>query len=84
MPGIDVIAKEELALSTRVTLPRGIAGLKEKVSKPEYATSVGLMLLDVHKDEDGSYGGRGIGGRLQHGADQARSLFKQIAGRLGF
>ena len=84
LPGIDIIAREELALSTRVTLPRGIAGLKEKVSKPEYATSVGLMLLDVHKDEDGSYGGRGIGGRLQHGADQARSLFKQIASRLGF
>ncbi len=84
MPGIDVVAREELALSARVAFPGSISGLKEKVSRPEYATVVGLMLLDVHKDEDSIYGGRGLGGRLQHGADQARSLFNKVFGRFGF
>ncbi len=84
LPGIDVVAREELALSARVAFPSGIGGLKEKVARPEYATAVGLMLLDVHKDEDSSYGGRGLGGRLQHSADQARNLFQKIFSRFGF
>jgi cell division protein FtsA len=84
LPGVDVVAKEELALSARVAFPSEIGGLKEKVAKPEYATAVGLMLLDVHKEESDAYGGRGIGGRLQHGADQARNLFQKVLGKLGF
>jgi cell division protein FtsA len=84
LPGIEVVAREELALSARVAFPTGIGGLKEKVARPEYATVVGLMLLDVHKEEADAYGGRGLGGRLQHGADQARSLFNKVFGRFGF
>lgn len=83
LPGIDTVAKEELALSARVAFPQSIGGLKEKVARPEYANVVGLMLLDVHKDEDTSYGGRGLGGRLQQSADQARSMFKKVFGRFG-
>jgi cell division protein FtsA len=82
--GIDVVAREELALSARVVVPSNIGGLKEKIAKPEYATVAGLMLLDVLKEEDGAYGGRGFGGRLQQGADQARSMFQKILGRFGF
>ena len=84
LPGIEIVAKEELALSARVAFPSGIGGLKEKVARPEYANVVGLMLLDVHKDEDSLYGGRGLGGRLQQSADQARSMFKKVFGRFGF
>lgn len=84
LPGIEVVAREELALSARVAIPASIGGLKEKVGKPDYATVVGLMLLDVHKEEADAYGGRGLGGRLQHGADQARSLFNKVFGRFGF
>lgn len=82
--GIDVVAREELALSARVAAPSNIGGLKEKIAKPEYATVAGFMLLDVHKEEDGAYGGRGFGGRLQHSAEQARSMFQKILGRFGF
>src|SRR5262249_52799479 len=84
LPGVDIVAREELALSARVAFPSGIGGLKEKVARSEYATVVGLMLLDVHKDEQSSFGGTGIGGRLQQGADQARSVFKKFLGRFGF
>ena len=84
LPGIDEIARDELSLSSRVSFPREIGGLKEKVAKPEYSAAVGLMMLDVSKDEESAYGGKGIGGRLHHGADQAKSLFKQITSRFGF
>lgn len=84
LPGIDLIARDELALSARVGTQLNIGGLKEKVARPEYATAAGLMLLDVHKDEDSIYGGRGIGGRLQHSADQAKSLFNKVFSRFGF
>lgn len=83
LPGIEVVAREELALSARVATPVDIGGLKEKVNKPEFSTVTGLMLLDVHKEETDAYGGRGLGHRLQHGADQARSLFNKIFGRFG-
>lgn len=84
LPGIDVVAREELALSARTAFPQGTGGLKEKVARPEYATVVGLMMLDVHKDEASSFGGTGLGGKLQHGADQARSIFTKIRNSLGF
>lgn len=84
LPGVDDIARDVLQLSARVGLPTGIGGLKEKVARSEYATVVGLMLLDVHKDEAEAYGGRWLGGRLQHSADQARSIVKKITSRLGF
>ncbi len=84
LPNIDVVAREELSLSARTAFPNDLGGLKEKVARPEYATVVGLMLLDVHKDEAAIYGGRGIGGRLQHGADQARSFVNKIRSRFGF
>lgn len=83
LPGIDQVAKEELSLSARIAIPSGLGGLKEKVAKPDYAAVVGLMMLDVRKEEADAYGGRGIGGRLQHGADQARNLFQKIFSRFG-
>ncbi len=82
--GIDDIAREVLQFSARIGLPAGIGGLKEKVTRAEYATVVGLMLLDVHKNESEAYGGRWLGGRLQHSASQARSLFKRLLGLVGF
>lgn len=84
LPGIEVVAREELALSSRIAFPKELGGLKEKVARPEYATVTGLMLLDVHKDEESIFGGRGLSGRLQQGADQARSIFKKITNRFGF
>ncbi|MBP9738128.1 cell division protein FtsA [Candidatus Saccharibacteria bacterium] len=85
LPGIDVVAREELALSARVVFPaQGISGLKERLARPEYAVVAGLMLLDVHKDEEAAYGGKWLGGGLKHSAQHAHSLIKQIFSKLGF
>ncbi len=81
LPGIDLVARDTFGLSARVAFPKDIQGLKEKVSRPEYATVVGLMMLDVHKDETNAYGGRWLGQRLQHSAGMARSLFGRIFNR---
>lgn len=81
LPGVDDVARETLELSARIGELQDIGGLKEKISKPEYATVAGLMLLDVHKDEQDAYGGQWLGSRLQHGAMQARSLFDKVISR---
>lgn len=82
--GIDIVARETLQLSSRVGSVQELSGLKEKVSRPDYASVTGLMLLDVHKDEGSVYGSRWLDGRLKHSADQARSLAKRLFGRFGF
>ena len=85
LPGIEIVAREELELSARTAFPaEGISGLKEKLARPEYAVVAGLMLLDQHKNEETAYGGKWLGGGLKQGADQARSLFKRAIGKLGF
>lgn len=85
LPGIDTVAREELALSARIAFPaENLSGLKEKVAKPEYATVAGLMLLDLHKDETAAYGGQWLSGGLRHGAQQAHSLVKRLLSKVGF
>lgn len=84
LAGIENVARETLQLSARVAVPNGIGGLKEKISRSEYACVAGLMLLDVRKNETTAYGGQWLGGRLQHSADQARSFVKKLLGRFGF
>lgn len=80
LAGIDEVARETLGLSARVVTPSGIGCLKEKVTRADYATVVGLMLLDEHKDETASYGGKWLGGHLEKGAATAKSLFGRIFG----
>jgi len=84
LPGIEVIAREELNLSARVAIPaEGIGGLKERVAKPEFAVVAGLMLLDLHKNEQDAYGGQWLGGGIKQSAKQATSFVKQLLGKIG-
>jgi cell division protein FtsA len=47
LPGIADYCREKLQLAARVGKIRGVAGLVDTVQDPEYATAVGLMMLDV-------------------------------------
>jgi len=47
LPGIAEFAREQLELSARVGKLQPLAGLVDTVDDPGYATSVGLMLLDI-------------------------------------
>ena len=47
MPGLAEFAKNKLQLPAKIGSVRGISGLSDIVAAPEYATAVGLMLLDI-------------------------------------
>ena len=49
MPGIVGLAKSILKLPCEISSPKGLHGLVEKVSAPEYATALGLMLYSMDK-----------------------------------
>ena len=48
LKGIAHYAKEKLNLAARVGKASGYGGVAEDIDKPEFATAVGLMLIDVH------------------------------------
>lgn len=80
LAGIDAVARDTLGLSARIAVPGNIEGLKEKVTKADYATVTGLMLLDEHKSETTTYGGKWLGGHLEKGTATAKSLFSRFFG----
>lgn len=68
MKGIAEYAKEALQLPARVGKPSGFSGVAEKVDEPQFATALGLMLLDLegtggpaHSSKN-SNSGKGMGG----------------------
>jgi cell division protein FtsA len=42
--GLVELAERMLALPVRLAAPRGLAGMPEEISQPEYATAVGLLV----------------------------------------
>lgn len=84
LKGIGDYAKEALQLSARVGKPSGFGGVSEQVEKPDFATAVGLMLLDLEsapgsggvqaKQEDSSVSGVFSG--LSNGVKGLFSKFK--------
>jgi cell division protein FtsA len=49
MPGIISLAKNMLKLPCEISSPKEIHGLVDKVSSPEHATALGLMLHSMDK-----------------------------------
>jgi len=46
LKGIADFAKESLGLAARVGVPIGFGGITDGIDKPQFATAVGLMLID--------------------------------------
>lgn len=87
LAGIVETAKERLALPVRLAKPTGFTGIADKVTGPEFATALGLMLLDLDQDGMQPGGGKKLlnhkavqsGGKLAGNvAKQALSLFKKF------
>ncbi|HBG81451.1 TPA: cell division protein FtsA [candidate division CPR2 bacterium] len=51
MPGLAILAKHMLKLPCEIGEPKGIHGLIDKVSGPEHATALGLMLYSMDKQQ---------------------------------
>lgn len=68
--GIEDYAKNALGVAAKVGRPTGFAGVAENIESPEYATVVGLMLLDaeagvIHGSTPGSVADqKGFGGLI--------------------
>lgn len=62
--GIESYAKEALQLAVKIGASEGFGGVAENITKPQYATSVGLMLMDLNNQNrgGGSHSGDGGGG----------------------
>ena len=60
--GITDYAKESLGLAARVGVASGFGGIADGIDKPQFATAVGLMLIDAESDinpkHDGKFGGK--------------------------
>jgi cell division protein FtsA len=82
---IDEYAKEKLRLPVRVAQLSGFTGISDKASKPEFATALGLMLLDFEQSGEGQHGNAlshkavESGGKLLHNFMQrASSIVKKF------
>jgi cell division protein FtsA len=48
LSGVVELAERVFSLPVRVAVPRGVEGMPEQLSQPEYATAVGLLLYGAH------------------------------------
>lgn len=83
---ISEFVKESLRLPARVATFTEMSGVSDKTSKPEFATALGLMLLDFEKEHRTPGGGK-AGGKKSGGpgmpniggfVERAHSLFKKF------
>ncbi len=78
--GIDAYAKEALQLAVKIGACEGYGGVAENITKPQYATSVGLMLMDLDSQNRGGghhYDSHGSGFSIS----QITTLIKGIVGK---
>ena len=83
MKHIAEFAKQKLGLAARVGKASGFGGVAENIEQPEYASAIGLMLIDaegaaVNRGKSSTHGGK-------MNSKQAKdSLKKASAGLLKF
>lgn len=73
-------AKEKLGLAVRIGKPHGFGGVGEEAEQPEYASVVGLMLLDAENSNPNR--GKAGGPTRKSGAASAKKSFKKASGVL--
>lgn len=84
--GIAQYAKDKLRLPARIGKFGGFTGIADKVAKPEYATALGLMLLDFEQATNKVSGTGGIAQQkgavgsagLQQAMNKAFGLFRKF------
>jgi len=81
MEGIIDFAKSRLRLPARVSTPHNVSGLVDKVTVPEFATAVGLMLEDLQKPHATAH--KKGGANLGAAGESADKLFKHVRGFWG-
>lgn len=76
MAGLAEFAKAKMRLPARISAPQNVGGLVDKISYPQFATAVGLMLEDLqHGSQAPKKGAQNFGAATQ----SANQLFKRIS-----
>jgi cell division protein FtsA len=58
LKGIADYAKEALGLAARIGVATGFGGVADGVDKPQFATAIGLMLIDADSSGSGGFDGK--------------------------
>jgi cell division protein FtsA len=83
LKGVVEYAKEALRLPVRIGIPQNVSGLVDKVSSPEFATAVGLMLEDLQSPQTPSNKLGNVYEGLAGASDRANRLLKGVKGVFG-
>lgn len=78
LKGIADYAKEVLGLAARVGINSGFGGVADNIDKPEFATALGLMLIDA---ENGGNSKSGNKQRGKGGQSNGVNMFSKLFGR---
>ena len=74
LKGIADFAKEQLGLAVRVGKPAGFGGVADNITNPEYATAIGLMLIDGEAEAGVPKKGKQKGADLKGAAKNAKGM----------
>lgn len=75
--GIAEYAKQQLGVASRIGKSQGFGGVADEIDKPQFATAVGLMLVDAESAPAKQSGRNGLGASKK----KSGGLFKSIFGR---
>ena len=75
MKGMAEYAKEKLGLAARIGKSSGYGGVAENIEEPQYASVVGLMLLDAQGTHQPVSSHKPNGGKALKNASGAISRF---------
>jgi cell division protein FtsA len=79
LKGIAEYAKESLGLAARLGKATGFGGVADDIDKPQFATAVGLMLIDSESTNNPKKPSNfGVAGSLSGGATIISKLFKKF------
>lgn len=78
-------AKSKLGVAARIGKSDGYGGVSEDAEKPEFATAVGLMMIDVEgafpAQKSGSSSGKLSGKQAKAGIEKAGGILSKLLGR---
>lgn len=78
LKGITDYAKEYLGLAARIGKTSGYGGVADDIEKPQYATAVGLMLIDSDSEAGQLPGKKKSGGSLPSATGMISKLFARF------
>lgn len=83
LKGMASYVKEQLGLAVRIGKPAGFGGVADNVTNPEYATAVGLMLIDAEsasgsQKHHNSHTGKDLQNIAKNTGGKLRSFLKRF------